>query len=40
MIWVTIDMKIAPDKILHDTAFEIANTLQYDGYQREHASMV
>ena len=28
------------DKVLHDKAFSIAKNLKYDGYQREHASLV
>ena len=30
----------ASDKILHDKAFNIANSPKYDGYQRSIASMV
>ena len=37
MTQLTVDMKIAPGKILHDLAF--ANILQH-GYQIVHASMV
>ena len=32
--------KIYADKVLHDKAFNTAKNPRYDGYQREHASML
>ena len=35
-----LPIRTISDKVLHDKAFSIAKNRKYDGYQREHASLV
>ena len=35
-----LNRRTAPDKVLHDKAFNIAKNAKYDGYQRGIASMI